>query len=348
MFFSKKIKKLPFFIQSSLKTGILLILILLIWFFYAIRPINNTKKPLTYTVKQGDSFNRILRDLKRDGLIRSYYASKILQTLKGASLKKGEYNLSPHLSASQIINMLNRGQQLTLFKITFPEGFIAQQIRDRLERQGFSKASKDFMETIKDPTIIKQYNIQATSLEGYLFPSTYYIPHNITAHELVNMMVKAFFVALHKIDANIDQSSLQKQVILASIIEKEAVIDSDRPLIASVFLNRLSNHMKLESCATVIYIFKTKGIKKQRVYFKDLKIDSPFNTYTNFGLPPSPISNPGKQSLDAAFHPAQTPYLFFVYEGNGKHIFSRTYKEHLSYYKKYIRYQYMDKTQTQR
>lgn len=330
--------------QSGIKTflfGIIFIIILWIWL---IRPVNHVTKTMDYIVNDGDSFNGILIDLKRENLIRSYTAAKILQVMKGAVLKKGTYQLSPSMSTNMIINLLAKGQ-LPVYNITFPEGFIATQIKERLEKQGFHRAAQDFLTAIQDPQLISKYHIHASNLEGYLFPSTYNLPKNISAQDLVEMMLKAFFVALHKIDSNINEASLQEQVILASIIEKEAVIDKERPIIASVFLNRLNHHMKLESCATVIYILKMKGRNKKHLYFKDLKIDSPYNTYQNYGLPLGPISNPGTASLEAAFHPASTSYLFFVYKGNHEHIFSNDYQEHLVNYKKYIKYQYMDKSE---
>ncbi|HCL58119.1 MAG TPA: endolytic transglycosylase MltG [Spirochaetia bacterium] len=152
-------------------------------------------------------------------------------------------------------------------------------------------------------------------------------------------MVDTFFEKAGESFKTLSPEKQKEVMILASIIEKEGKKDSERPIIASVFTNRLAKKILLESCATVIYAFEKKGIQKKRLLYRDLKIKSPFNTYLYPGLPPSPISSFGTVSLHAAMNPAETDYLYFVYKGNGEHIFTKTLKEHMAAYRQYILYQ---------
>ncbi|MDU2592443.1 MAG: endolytic transglycosylase MltG, partial [Paeniclostridium sordellii] len=173
------------------------------------------------------------------------------------------------------------------------------------------------------------------SLEGFLYPDTYYFDKKVTEEEVLSAMLKRFekmYTDKFKKEQKERGLTLQQVVNLASIIEKEAVLDEDRPMIASVFYNRLNVDMPLQSDATIQYIFDER---KDRVMYKDLKIKSPYNSYINKGLPPTPISNPGVKSIEAVLNPANSDYLYFVATIDGKNNYSKTYEEHLKHVENY-------------
>ncbi|MBA7674849.1 Endolytic murein transglycosylase [subsurface metagenome] len=190
-----------------------------------------------------------------------------------------------------------------------------------------------FIEACNNTDILAKYKIPFDNVEGFLFPDTYIVAKDLSADQLVEVMVKKFFENLQKIPyTDYTEHDLKKMVIIASLVEKEARLDSERAIIAAVFYNRLHNGKRLESCATIQYIL---GKTKERLLISDLKVKSPYNTYLHTGLPPGPISNPGYKSLFAAVNPADVDYLFFVSKRDGSHYFSSTYKEHLKAIKRY-------------
>ena len=191
------------------------------------------------------------------------------------------------------------------------------------------------MEAVRSPAIMAEFGVPGASLEGYLFPDTYFVPRPFPAATLVELMVKTFFENLGKIAPawkNQDHGRMRDTVIVASIVEREYRLDEEAPLIASVFWNRLRRNIGLESCATLEYIITEIKQKAHPEYITkdDEKLDSPYNTYKWAGLPPGPISNPGKTALEAAFHPTETSYLYFVLRDpqTGRHFFSRNLNEH--------------------
>jgi UPF0755 protein len=279
-----------------------------------------------------------LGTLEKKKLIRSKLAAKYKWWINGFTLKAGYYKLNDEMSLSGILSVLHEGKE-HFIKVTIPEGLLSEEIARVLKQSGFSDISDEFLEQVKNPDILAEFNIPFDSAEGYLFPSTYYLNKNTTGTELVRRMIRTFYQKAGERFKNLPLAQRKKVLILASIIEKEAVLDEERALMASVFYNRLRNGIPLESCATVIYIFEKQGKSKQRLLYRDLEIDSPFNTYKKAGLPPEPISNPGLKSILAAMEPAESDYLYFVYKGDGKHVFSRTLREHMQAYRKYILYQ---------
>jgi UPF0755 protein len=181
--------------------------------------------------------------------------------------------------------------------------------------------------------MLERYSIPFSSVEGFLFPDTYVVAKGLSAEQIVSIMIDRFFEELRNLDfEGYSDEKLGQVVIIASLVEREAKIDSERPLIAAVFYNRLAKGKRLESCATVQYIL---GKTKERLLFSDLQVDSPYNTYLHSGLPPGPISNPGAKSIQAALFPADVDYLFFVSKRDGSHYFSTTYREHLEAIEQY-------------
>ncbi|RKY89252.1 endolytic transglycosylase MltG, partial [candidate division KSB1 bacterium] len=242
-------------------------------------------------------------------------------------IRAGKFRLSKNLSNYSILLILCKGKPIDE-KITIQEGLTSQKIcsilKDTLEID-----STKFISLLTDKEFINELGIDADNLEGYLFPETYYFPCGISEKEIIKKMVgefhKVFNDSLKKRARELN-FSVHEIVTLASIIEGEAKIDDERNKISAVFHNRLKRRMRLQADPTIQYIIKDGP---RRLLLKDLKIESPYNTYLHRGLPPGPICNPGKKSIIAALYPSCENYLYFVAKGDGSHIFSRTKKEHL-------------------
>ena len=278
--------------------------------------------------------------LYENNIIKSKLAYKIYLKLtdKETVLRSGNFLVSPHMSLSKITDILcNDSGDYYLIKVTIPEGFSIQQIASTLEEKEIIN-QKDFITYVKyhaKEEFIATYpflnNFTLQSLEGYLFPETYYFRKNENKKIITNIMLKEFKKnIIDPFENRITLNKLNSHQLstLASMIEKEARKQNDMPKISSVFYNRLKKNMPLASDPTIVYALG-KPYKK-RVYYKDLEIKSPYNTYKNKGLPPTPIASFGVQAFEAALNPISTPYLFFVAKKNGTHHFSRTYQEHLA------------------
>ncbi|MBI4652416.1 endolytic transglycosylase MltG, partial [Candidatus Desantisbacteria bacterium] len=213
-------------------------------------------------------------------------------------------------------------------KITIPEGYTAIEIAEFLQQKKLADKDK-FLKLINDEKILRKYRIEANSLEGYLFPDTYLFFKGITEEKIIINMLNRFFTIFNAdYEKKTREAGLTRHevIILASIVEKEAIKDNERAIIAAVFLNRLKKHMRLESCATVQYALKKH---KDRLWEEDLKVESPYNTYLYHGLPKGPISSPGKASILAVLYPDNVKYLYFVSRNDGTHEFSNTFREHV-------------------
>jgi UPF0755 protein len=286
-----------------------------------------------FTIHMGQTIVQIAGDLKRKGYIRSelFFISLIRLSGNARKVKSGQYNLYSGMRSTEILQKLVRGVVATI-KFTIPEGFTIQQIADLLEKEGVA-SSEQFIESTKYPEILEKYKIPFNNAEGFLFPDTYIVAKDLAAEQIVELMIERFFTNLQKISSReFEEEEMKKLVIIASLVEKEARLDSERPVISAVFYNRLEKGKRLESCATIQYIL---GKTKERLLYSDLRIESPYNTYLNGGLPPGPISNPGFGSLKAAIEPADVSYLFFVSKKDGSHYFSTTYEEHLEAIRRY-------------
>lgn len=293
-------------------------------------------------IEEGDTFNQLIPKLKKENYIRSTLFSKIIVKMYYPSLKKGVYTINNSMSTNEILGSLNRGiGDLDVY--TIPEGSSILDIVNTLQNRDKTEMAIEFAKATVNPILLNRYQIPNTTAEGYLFPSTYHLSPNDGGEVLAENMMKKFFELRQKLFKNLYPEAEQQLIVLASIVEKEAVQDDERTKIARVFLNRLKKEMKLESCATVIYIFEQEGIIKNRLYYKDLKKNSPYNTYLFKGLPPAPIANSGLKSLQAVIDPPEHDYLYFVHKGNGHHYFAKTLAEHIKAYEKYIKYQNMRK-----
>jgi len=277
---------------------------------------------------------QVAHRLKQEGMIRNALAFRMLAKIN-ASLgkcpapKAGFYDLSPSMSSEEILQRICAGK-VARRKVTFPEGFTVRQMAERVEEE-LKLPAADFMAGATGARVKRavSFPLPKGPLEGYLFPATYSFPVGETPELLASEMVAAFndrFAVPYAAEIRKSRFSVHELVTLASLVEREARVPSERSLIAGVMVNRLQKKMRLQVDATVQYAL---GKHKSRLLYRDLKVDSPYNTYLHAGLPPGPICNPGLDCLKAALRPAKTPYLFYVARANGTHVFTKTYQEHL-------------------
>ena len=225
----------------------------------------------------------------------------------------------------ELVSMLESGKS-KVFKFTIIEGNTVKNVMDKLVADGKGKR-ENFEKAFKE--IDFSYPTPDGNFEGYLYPETYFIPESYDEKSIINIFLKEFLKKF-PVESYPDKDEFYQKLIMASILEREAAVESEKPIMASVFYNRIAKNMTLSADSTVNFVF---NYEKKRIYYKDLEVDSPYNTYKNKGLPPGPICNPTVSSVEAAYHPADTEYLFFVTKGGGEHFFSKTYKEHLDFQK---------------
>jgi len=280
-------------------------------------------------VAPGTPLNMVSTDLADRGLIKNARAFQVLAMLKRVQnqVQVGEFELSAKMTAGEILSELTRGRSIQ-YAVTIPEGHRISEIAAVLEEKGLA-GRESFISLTRDPEVIASYGLDAPGLEGYLFPDTYHFSKFTTERTILNVMVATFKerVMLPEVleRAQALNLSLHQAVTLASLIEKETGVAEERPLISSVFHNRLAINMKLQTDPTVIYALENFDGNLRK---KDLFIDSPYNTYLYPGLPPGPIANPGLESILAALSPAKTDYLFFVSRQDGSHQFSTNLPDH--------------------
>ena len=296
----------------------------------ALRPVDPSGTSRIVFVPAGASSAEIGRRLEAAGVIRRAGDFVIAVRLRGVtrSLQEGEYRLSPAMGLLQIVDRIARGE-VVLYPVTIPEGFTARQIVDALDTAGLGDREV-LLALVSTGARTFDYEFLRTlrgmSLEGYLFPDTYRIPRHLDERAVLGLFLDRFAeIVLPRWREAGSSRSLHEIVTIASMVEREARMSSERPLIAGVISNRLARGWKLEVDATVLYAL---GRHKSVVTFADLRVNSPYNTYLHPGLPPGPIANPGLASIEAALHPAATEYLYYVARADGSHVFSRTLAEH--------------------
>ncbi len=281
-----------------------------------------------------DNISRLLFD---SGIISSRNKFKLYVRLRKADarLKAGEYQFTTFMSPRDVLEKLLKGERI-LKKITVPEGFTMRQVAGLMAEHHLGSYEK-ILALMKNRDFIKELGIDAPTLEGYLFPDTYLYSSTQGPRDIIKEMVRQFNEHFEKIWENRapdNPLSRYEILILASMVEKEAMVDEERPLIAGVFINRLKKGMLLQCDPTVIYGLEKFNGKLTR---KDLASRTPYNTYLVKGLPPGPICNPGLSSLKAAANPAPVKYLFFVSKNNGHHYFSENIRDHINAVRKYQR-----------
>jgi UPF0755 protein len=285
-------------------------------------------------LKPGSSARHIAAALKNAGIIRNQYAFLAWHYLHGRKpLKAGEYAFDHAANAREVYDRISRGD-IYFHTVVVPEGYNIFDIAGVIEEAGLGKR-EDFLKIEQnEAALVHDLDPQAPSLEGYLFPDTYHFTRTQSLHDMAAAMVHRFRQEAKELGLNANYHAI---VTMASIVEKETGVPEERPEVASVFYNRMQKHMVLATDPSVIYAALLNGRYNGVIHQSDLHFDSPYNTYRISGLPPGPISNPGKASLLAAMHPAQTEYLFFVSDNQGHHRFARTDAEHAANVQAYRR-----------
>jgi UPF0755 protein len=283
------------------------------------------REPKFVMLRSGYSTRRIARELKSAGVIRSFDAFVLWHALhRRPSLKAGEYRFDHDASVIEVHSRLARGD-VYVHTVVIPEGFNIFDIAAAIENAGLGRGTDFLKEETTDVALISDLAPQATSLEGYLFPNTYNFTRTQTMHDMVAEMVKQFRQVASEIGL---KENVPRTVTLASIIERETGVSGERPEVASVYTNRLSSRIPLQADPSVIYAELLQGTYGGALHHDDMQFKSLYNTYQHAGLPPGPIANPGRSSLEAALHPAETKFYYFVSDGNGHHRFSSTLEEH--------------------
>ncbi len=310
------------------------ILFLASFWFYLLAPMQKGNSDQIFFVPEGSTLSKVAEGLESNALIKSKEPFLFWAKLMGYSrkIKAGEYCLNSEMSPLKILEAMSRGSIVT-HPVTIPEGYNRMQIGALLEEKGLADR-QTFISLTGSPDIARAYGFSGPDLEGYLYPDTYQFSRGLSVKSIVDVMVRHFLEVSAPFRNRIKVSgmTLEQVVILASIVEKETGSAEERPVIASVFLNRLKKRIRLETDPTVIYGIKNfdGNLKK-----KDLKRYTPYNTYVIRGLPPGAIANPGKEAIRAVIYPADTAYLYFVSKNDGTHYFSKTLSEHNRAVRKY-------------
>jgi UPF0755 protein len=274
----------------------------------------------------GSSTLRMGQKLQAKSVVRSQFAFDLVRWWKRGTLKAGEYRFDHPASVTEVYARIARGDVYTRIVI-IPEGASLFEIADRLEQAGFGPRQNFFDAASRQVDLVADLDPRATSLEGYLFPDTYHFPRKFSPKQICAAMVRRFRVEAEQLGL---KGNVHRVVTMASLVERETAVDAERPLVASVFENRLAKKMPLMTDPAVIYGLELDGRWRGTIYASDLKLDTPYNTYLHAGLPPGPVANPGLKSLRAAMEPAKTDYLYFVAAGanpQGRSLFSSTLQE---------------------
>jgi len=303
-------------------------------------------------IEEGTTASRILERLEAEGVLENQTLARqyLIRVLEDPPLQAGEYRFSGPLTIPQVLDQLIRGDVLT-YSVTLVEGLTLEEQAEHLAQKEFGSEAL-FLEAMRSPEMIADLDPYATDLEGYLFPDTYSFPRGVSEKAIVRALVENFRQQLQKLpqplpgitqapstrkpvtrnpatqDSDDNPRAVRDLVTLASIVEKEARLDDERPVIAAVYTNRLERGIALYADPTVIFGLKRMGRWNGNLRRPDLQVDSPYNTYRYPGLPPGPIASPGLRSLQAAAAPADVPYLYFVSRNDGSHVFAKTLAEH--------------------
>jgi UPF0755 protein len=325
-----------------LSLGLLLLFFILLIYWLLFVPPSKTASTKVIFIKKGTHLKKVSEVLKQEGIVKNRHFFVLLTTILGkkTKVKAGEYEFHTQMLPLEVLDALVKGQ-VKPHLVTIPEGYTLSQIAQLLEDLNLVE-KKGFLQKTSSPAFINTLGLSqlaGPTLEGYLFPDTYHLFREMDPEEVIQMMVHQFKKVFGPDLANRASElgiSEREVVILASIIEKETPLSEEKPLISAVFQNRLKKKIPLQSDPTVIYGIKNfnGNLTKEHLLRR-----TPYNTYLIVGLPPTPICNPGKESLLAAVHPAPVPYLYFVSKNDGSHYFSSDIEEHNRAVWKYQKYQ---------
>jgi UPF0755 protein len=309
-------------------TSLLLLVIAFgVWLAWALLVPLTPSRQQFVLLRPGYSTRRIGNELRNAGVIRSPYAFLIWHYFhRGRSLKAGEYLFDKAADLREVHSRLARGD-VYVHTVVVPEGFTIFDIAKAIEESGLG-SSQDFLNLAKTHIkLIADLDPQARSLEGYLFPATYQFARTQSLRDMIGMMVKQFRQEAGAIGL-VPGMDVHRIVTMASIVEKETAAPEERPMVASVYYNRLSRGIALDADPSIIYGELLDGTYQGALHHADMHVNSPYNTYRHAGLPPGPIANPGRSALEAAMHPAVSEYYYFVSNGNGHHRFAKSLEEH--------------------
>jgi peptidoglycan lytic transglycosylase G len=298
---------------------------------FLLRTPSSTREYKEILIQPGSSYRAAATLLEDKGIITNKEYFILLGRLMGVdkSIRAGFYSLNTAMRPMQVLDIIGSGRIIE-YQVVFPEGHTIQKAAEILDAAGLVN-KYDFLKLATDPKYVRSLGLDADTLEGYLFPATYYFPKGITADGIIRRLVSKYREVMNDdLKARAAQLGMTEHqvVTLASLIEREAMIDSERQLISAVFHNRLKRGMPLQCDPTVIYALQRKGIWNGNLTRADLRMKDPYNTYVHTGLPPGPIANPGKPSIIAALYPADVNYIFFVSRGDGTHYFSTNLADH--------------------
>jgi UPF0755 protein len=290
------------------------------------RPFRGFTEPVLIEFPRGTASSRMASMLAERGVIEYpwlFLAARVVRP--GARLQAGEYRFDKAASPLEVFGRIARGD-IFYMELLVPEGFNIFDVADAVAKLG-TMSAQAFLEAARDPSLIRDLDPKAKTLEGYLFPSKYRVYRKTTAREICRMMTNEFRGQWRTLGA---PGPVHDAVTLASLVEREARLPGERPLVASVFRNRLRIGMKLQCDPTTVYAALLEGRYRGVIHQSDLSSENPYNTYRHAGLPPGPIANPGLSSIQAALEPAETPYLFFVAkaDGSGGHNFTDSLEKH--------------------
>ena len=288
-------------------------------------------QPRTVVVQRRATWSKVAQQLEAERIIPSAFALRVYARLhhQDSGLKVGEYELSGKMTPVQILELLNSGRVVSYW-LTIPEGKWASEMGALLEPR-WPEAAGEFAELVRQPDLFRdrvKFPLEGGSLEGYLFPNTYLVSKGANAPQIITGMLQTFEQQCwqaYQQNRPQDGRSFYEVLILASLIEAEARVPAERPIIAGVYINRMRKNMLLQCDATVLYAHRKR---LSRVLYRDLEIDSRYNTYRYPGLPVGPICNPGAASFLAALKPREVTYLYYVAKGDGSHVFTNTLAEH--------------------
>lgn len=314
--------------MKEINTTTSIVITILIILATSVLSINNREINATIiTIEKGMSLNTVSELLLDEDVVinQNIFKLKVLGRGLASKVPTGKFLIEGKISDAIIIDLIFNKGPIKL-KLTIPEGLQSKKLFKNIN--SLLNTDYDFDQYFESQNILEQYNISAKTLEGYLYPNTYYIYHDSTPNEIIDILLQEFW---NQFDKNLQDRanqlgfSVHEVVTLASIIEGEAMLDSERETISSVYHNRLKINMKLQADPTIQYILSgpPKALSN-----RDLRVKSDYNTYQNYGLPPGPINNPGIESIKAALYPKDTNFLFFVAQGDGSHAFTTNEKDH--------------------
>lgn len=300
-------------------------------------------QPITYTVQKGENFAALAGKLQAQGIVANGRALRWYVNFLAPRkpLQRGEFALFTNMPVPELVKALTEGKPIE-HKYTVPEGQNIFQIAADLEAKGFA-AKADFLTAVHAPDLVAQIpgldssGVRPKSLEGYIYPDTYMLQKVYSAKEIAQIMLNHFREVYKSLENEIAGNGIVRElrftphqlITLASIVEKETGAIAERPLVASIFVNRLRKRMRLQTDPTVIYgIYLKNGTWDGNIRRRDLDDENEYNTYRHGGLPPGPIANPGVSAIRAVMNPAESDYLYFVSKGDGTHIFSKDYGAH--------------------